>query len=314
MLHRPSTNVDRPSVVVVGGANVDLLGRSSEPLQPLVSNPGRVRINPGGAGRNVAENLARLGARVALISAVHASPLGDWLIDRTSAAGVDVTHIIKVEGRGSYYVGVDAGAVLEWAVSDMGAVESLTPREIDVSGELIGAADAVVVDANLSQPAIRRAVDLAAGLVCLLPVSVAKSVRVRDVLNRSSVVVLTSREAEALTGRPAGTRDEIIDAGRDLQSRGPSIAVITAGDQGMVWIGRDVTWARVVPAIMVDSTGAGDAVAAAAVYSMLTGLDEDLAARLAAAAGAMTVGIEGATHPELTPGALERYAELAKSL
>jgi pseudouridine kinase len=301
-------------VVVAGGANIDLLGRSAEPMHPGVSNPGRVRISPGGAGRNVAENLARLGARVNLISAVGAGPLGQWLIDRTALAGVDVTQTVKVEGRGSYYVGIDSAGVLEWAVSDMGAVESLAVGEINAHAELLRTADAVVVDANLLPASIRRVVELATGQVCLLPVSAAKAVRVRDVLDRSSLMVLTSRETEVLTGRPTGTPDEVLHAGRDLQSRGASVVVITAGDQGMVWIGRDVTWARVAPPSTVDSTGAGDAVAAVAVYSMLIGIDQNLAARLAAAAGAMTVAVEGATHPELTREALDRYAELAKSL
>lgn len=308
------TNDLRPSVVVVGGANVDVIGTTAGPLRALVSNPGRVRIGPGGGGRNVAENLARLGARVTLICTVAAGPFGDWLIEQTAAAGVDVTKTERVQEQGSHYIGIQSDGVLQWGVSDMAASESLTPAAIDARADLIRAAEAVVVDANISPAAIRRVAQLGAGLVCLLPVSVAKSARVLDTLDRSTLIVLTSEEAEALTGRPAETRDEIIRCGRDLQSRGPSAVVITAGDQGMVWIGKDVTWARAVPPAIADSIGAGDAVASVAVYSMLTGIPEDLAARLCAAAGAMTVTVEGATHPGLTREALERYAELAKSL
>jgi len=308
------TNDLRPSVVVVGGANVDLIAMAPESMAPRVSNPGRVRIGPGGAGRNVAENLARLGTRVTLISAVDAGPLGDWLLDLTANAGVDITQVARVPGRGSYYVGIQSDGVLQWAISDMAASESLTPGDIDVRAELIRAAEAVVVDANISPLTIRRVAELAAGPVCVLSVSAVKSARVLDALDRSSLIVLTSAEAHALTGHRAETRDEIVQAGRDLQSRGPAAVVITAGDQGMVWIGSGVTWAHAIPPVTADSTGAGDAVAAVAVYSMLTGIGEDRAARLCAAAGAMTVSVEGSTHPGMTRQALERYAELAKSL
>jgi len=311
--HR-TPNPEPRSVVVVGGASVDLIGMAPGPVVPRVSNPGRVRIGPGGAGRNVAENLARLGACVTLLSTVDAGPLGDWLIDRTAAAGVDVTQVARVPGRGSYYIGIQSDGVLQWGISDMAAAESLTAAEIDPHAELIRAAAAIVVDANVPQITIGRVAQLASGLVCLLPVSVAKSTRVLDTLHRASLIVLTSGEAHTLTGRPAESHDQIVQAGRELQARGPAAVVITAGDRGMVWIGRDVTWARVDPPAIADSTGAGDAVASVAVYSMLTGIREDLAARLSAAAGAMTVGVEGATHPGLTREALERYAELAKSL
>ena len=48
-------------VVVVGGANVDVKARSTAALVARTSNPGTVVRTPGGVGRNVAENLARLG-------------------------------------------------------------------------------------------------------------------------------------------------------------------------------------------------------------------------------------------------------------
>ena len=55
-----------PYVVVVGGANMDLKARSAATLVTGTSNPGSTRMSPGGVGRNVAENLARLGTAVHL--------------------------------------------------------------------------------------------------------------------------------------------------------------------------------------------------------------------------------------------------------
>lgn len=82
----------------------------------------------------------------------------------------------------------------------------------------------------------------------------------------------------------------------------------------MVWIGREIAWAPISTETVVDAIGAGDAVAAVAVYSLLADLREDRAVRLAVAAAALTVGVEGATHPGLTREALHRYAELAESV
>ena len=45
-----------PYVTVVGGMNMDIGGWPSEELVAQDSNPGRVRMSPGGVGRNIAHN------------------------------------------------------------------------------------------------------------------------------------------------------------------------------------------------------------------------------------------------------------------
>src|SRR3954453_1197911 len=48
---------DEPSVVVVGGANMDVKARSARSAVPATSNPGAASMAAGGVGRNIAENL-----------------------------------------------------------------------------------------------------------------------------------------------------------------------------------------------------------------------------------------------------------------
>ena len=59
-----------PYVVVIGGANMDICGTSHDNLLLGDSNPGKVRTSAGGVGRNIAENLARLGSDTRLMTAV----------------------------------------------------------------------------------------------------------------------------------------------------------------------------------------------------------------------------------------------------
>ena len=49
-------------IAVVGGVNIDVGGRSFAPLVAGDSNPGVIRTSLGGVGRNIAHNLALLGA------------------------------------------------------------------------------------------------------------------------------------------------------------------------------------------------------------------------------------------------------------
>ena len=75
--------------VGVGGANIDLCGRSYAPIEPRDSNPGEIEISAGGVTRNICDNLARLGADVKLVSAV-----GDDLFAHRSLSAV-LIHLGK---------------------------------------------------------------------------------------------------------------------------------------------------------------------------------------------------------------------------
>ena len=50
-----------PYVTVVGGMNMDIGGRPHGKLVARDSNPGTVRMSPGGVGRNIAHNMSLLG-------------------------------------------------------------------------------------------------------------------------------------------------------------------------------------------------------------------------------------------------------------
>ena len=97
---------EQPGVVVIGGSNVDIKARSAAPATPRTSNPGHGSMTPGGVGRNIAENLARLGTRTHLVSAVGRDALGDNLVAQTSAAGVRGEHVPRFDGTDQFLGGI----------------------------------------------------------------------------------------------------------------------------------------------------------------------------------------------------------------
>ena len=54
------------SICVIGGANIDIVGSSIDPLQNFDSNPGEISIAYGGVGRNIAQICALLGENIKL--------------------------------------------------------------------------------------------------------------------------------------------------------------------------------------------------------------------------------------------------------
>jgi nucleoside kinase len=82
-----------------------------------------------------------------------------------------------------------------------------------------------------------------------------------------------------------------VDDAAGLLRHGPELVVITQGSEGSLWYTRDGTThvASVPAAQFVDSTGAGDAFVAGALFGVLTGLDGPRAGRCAAVVASFVV-------------------------
>src|SRR4051794_34076205 len=198
---------DEPSVVVVGGANMDVKARSKRSAVPATSNPGAASMAAGGVGRNIAENLARLGTRVHLVAAIGSDGLGDQVLAATTGAGVHVEHVRRsARATGTYTAVLDADGELVVAVADMTATDELSVAQVDAARDLVATASLVVLDGNLSAAALGFALDLAAAAgvrVLLDPVSVPKAALLAPLLDGSLPVYAVTpnrEELAALTG------------------------------------------------------------------------------------------------------------------
>jgi len=288
------------SVVVLGGANVDLKARSAAALVPGTSNPGTATLSAGGVGRNIAENLARLGTPTALVTVIGTDALGEDLLVSTAAAGVDVSPVQRRGATGTYTAVLDDAGELAVAVADMAAVESLTPEDVAAAADRIASADLVVVDANLRPATVTAALDVAAAAgvrAVVEPVSVPKAVRLAPAVRRP-VFLLTpnTEELTALTGLddPAAALAALHGHGAELVwvRRGPAGSLLSSPDGA-------VELAPVTGGV-VDVTGAGDAMLAAFCHFLLGGVTPQEAARLGHAAAALTVAGPATVRPDLS--------------
>jgi pseudouridine kinase len=275
-------------VVVVGGANVDVKARTDATLVPGTSNPGTVVRTPGGVGRNVAENLARLGSRVALVSTVGSDPDGDWVVEETAAAGVDVSPVLRGGRTGRYVALLDAGGELVAGVSDMAATDALGPDVLD--HDLLRSAELVVLDGNL--PATTVDAVLALGVrVVIDPVSVAKAGRILPLLSGiRPVFAITPNE------------DELAALGsvEQLHARGVEVVWVRRGAAGSLLSTPDGAVELEAPSVTpVDVTGAGDAMLGAFCHRVLTGATLADAAAYGHEAAALTVTSPHTVVPDL---------------
>ncbi|MCE5257062.1 MAG: PfkB family carbohydrate kinase [Spirochaetaceae bacterium] len=140
----------KAAVVVVGGANLDIQGISFADFVSGDSNPGIIRRSAGGVGRNIAENLARLGMDVSLVSVFGDSDEGRLLREDCRRKGIDVSQSLLVDGRTpTYLAAMDSAGALIGAVADMGAMDMLKPDQLEKRQDLFDAADYLVADTNI---------------------------------------------------------------------------------------------------------------------------------------------------------------------
>ncbi|MFB9991865.1 carbohydrate kinase family protein [Deinococcus oregonensis] len=306
-------------VVVVGGANVDLKAHTLAPVILGTSNPGLTTQTAGGVARNIAENLARLGVAVSLVSAVGRDNLGDALLDDSKLAGVDVRFVLRVNEHltGTYTAMMNHEGELLVAVSDMTVLMALTPTTLHDRRAVLRGAAWVVADGNLSEPTLRHLMTLAAEAgvpVAFEPVSVPKALQIRSSLEAGlppHTITPNLLELGALVGRSVpDVLTDIRAAADELHAQGIHTVWVRRGQSGSL-LSTPGTYTELltVPAKVSDVTGAGDAMLAAYLAALLSGLAPAEAARQGHAAAALTVESTYTVSPMLTREAVRERLE-----
>jgi pseudouridine kinase len=283
-------------VLVVGAACLDMKVRPLDtPVSMGHSNPGEIRWGWGGVARNIAENLARLGAEVHLVTAVGNDKWGKDLLHQLAELGVNIDDcIISDENSTASYVALyQTGAQMWVAFDDMSVIRQITPGYIYRLRRLVRETDMICIDANIIPSCLKTLMRLASEYN--VPVSVDPTAALlahRLVPHLSSLYLITPNksEAEALLGMKLHTDSDISEGARNLVRAGVDLAIITLGAEGLYYATTEESGRLpAFPVEVVDPTGAGDALTAAVAYGLLSGVSPGESVRLGMAAASQTL-------------------------
>jgi pseudouridine kinase len=297
---------ENASVLVIGAAAIDTKGKAYGPITPGLMNPGHIRVHRGGVGRNIAENLSRLGISTRLISAVGDDISGKSILAFAAESGIDVEHVlIAAEANTGAYIAVydEAGQTFV-AMYHMSIMNLITPRYLYDRRRLFGEANLVVIDANLPPRTIDMVFKLARQYdvpVCADPTSNALALKLKPHLPNLYMVTPDMGEAELLTDMKIKSRLDAMEAAKRLIAQGVDIALVTQSDKGVCYATQEV--AGHMPAIateVVDLTGAGDAMTAAVVFGLLEGFHVDEAIKLGISASSLAIQCRETVCPSLS--------------
>ena len=290
-------NVKKDAAVVIGGVNMDIWGRPSGAIAMRDSAPGTVRMTPGGVGRNIAHNLRLLGLDVAFVTAMGDDLTGQALLRACTEQGLDMRHaLVQKGGHSSTYLFVtEAGGDMLCAINDMDICAALTPAFFEALLPKLREYGAMVLDANLPADSIAWLCNRARAPIYADTVSAAKAERLRPQLKRLRALKTNALEAEALTGE-----SDPEHAARRLARLCPGRVFVSLGADGMIAAERDrLVRFPVYETDTVNTTGAGDAAAAAIVWADLRGCDLAACAQFAQLAGSITCRSSYANNPDL---------------
>jgi len=300
-------------IAVAGGVNIDIGGRSLAPLLTGDSNPGIIRITLGGVGRNIAHNMALLGARVKLITALGQDDGASRIETSCRELGIDLSDTLRVPGgtTSTYlYIG-DHNGDMALAMNDMGIYESLTPEFFSTVMDSLNGAALVVLDANLPADSIRYIAEHCSAPIYGDTVSAAKAGKFRPVLSRFHTLKPNRIEAELLTGIPITDEESLFRAADALLETGLQRLFLSLGGQGV--LAADYSRKLLLdnpPAQIVNTTGCGDAFMAALACAALKNADLAASARLGLAAAAIAAESAATINPHMSKNTIKARLEM----
>ncbi|MDL2225380.1 carbohydrate kinase family protein [Eubacteriales bacterium OttesenSCG-928-M02] len=278
---------------VIGGANMDILGRSDKSLAQGDSNPGRIRFAHGGVGRNIAETLLRLGAAVCFLSAVGADTLSAEILQRLEHLGGDVSRCIKKGEAPSVYMAIhDMDGEMRLGMNDMTLAEELTPAYLHQYKEDLAKWKLLVVDGNLPRESYGYLEKINPRIV-FDPVSVAKAVR--NGFPIFPYMKMNRMEAEAYTGENEPERQ-----GEKLLALGAEMAVITLGAEGaLACDGNGAVRILAQRTEIENVTGAGDGFTAGFAYGLSQGWRMEQSCEMGVTCAAYNLASQAPVNEEL---------------
>jgi pseudouridine kinase len=289
-------------ISVIGGANVDLSATLQDAFIAADSNPGHVEIGYGGVARNIAHNLALLGARSQLLTVFGGDLFGGLLQDYCKQQGIDI-HLSDKQNslRSGIYLCINNhGGEMIAAVADTEAIREITPEWLAKRIGEINLSDFIVADTNISEDAIRYLMENCTAPLLIDGVSTTKAHRVTNALQRCKLPFLHSlklnlKEALAVTGSAT-----YAEAAQRLLNMGVAHVYITLGGEGVYCRNAAEEWLfPALPGDVVNTTGAGDAFLSGVVYALAKGMQFPQTAQYGLMAARATLMSPKAVNPEI---------------
>ncbi len=307
---------DEIRTLIIGGANIDLEGFPLNPLRLNDSNPGSIRTTYGGVGRNIAENLSRVGVEVGLITSVGNDDYGRKIIDHAHNIGIDTDLVERSNSHptSAYVAILDENHDMKVAISQMDVMRELTPERIMRKLSILNKAPLLCIDGNLREDTIEFLVkQLKSTPVFVDPVSTTYAKKFSGVLHLIHTIKPNKSEAEQLLDIRIRTKNDLQSAGRMFIKHGVKQVFISLGDKGVYFKTLKVEGiVKGTPRKIISVTGAGDGFMAGLINGFIKNWQINKTVCFAQGISHVNMLSPFTIHPELSAELVEKEMKISK--
>ena len=296
------TPTKEPLLLCIGDIDMDLIVRvKSPPGRDQKVDGTRVAQSGGGMAANVAVGAQRLGTRSRIVGSVGDDTLGREALDVLAAGGVDHAFVAIRPGEATFFC-----VIMVDDEGEKSLIKVLSPAYLPRPDDLVSAAFEGVSHVHLtftSPDLAERAIAMArdAGSTLSLDLEAADLPKagafLSNLLRAVDILFLSEnsrREAEQVIG--------------PLERAGPRMVLTTLGERGAMLEHAGGRWTVSGHRIrVVDTSGAGDAFAAAFLHAWLGGRKPHAALVFANAAAALSTRAYGAQDGLATGGEVDAF-------
>lgn len=307
--------IQPPYIAIIGGANIDIHGTPCTGLRKHDSNPGTVNTSAGGVARNIAENLARLGADCRLIAPIGIDPHGQFLLQQGEQAGIDMRHMQQFEtaSTSSYLSILDDGGDMFVGIADMSILELFKAEHLRPHEKMLRQASLVIADTNLTDSALGYLTSICSEQALFVDtVSTSKAARIKPYLAAVHTLKASLIEARALAGIDAPTEQHLPELAAWFHARGVSRLFISLAARGVFYSaeeGQGIEETAQTAQPLVNAGGAGDAFLAGLAHAWLGQWQLRKSVHFAMSAATLTLTSVTTVSPEMSIAAAQNIYE-----
>ncbi|MCX7694925.1 MAG: carbohydrate kinase family protein [Caloramator sp.] len=294
-------------VAVFGAVFVDIKGFPRDVLNPKGTNIGSVKFKHGGVARNVVENFSYMGLKTRFVSIVDNSALGMEVLARLKNEKIDTefVDIVDKDGMGMWLVVLNEKGDIAASVSHQPNLKYLYDIIDNHAEDIIKGCNSVVLDLDFEASYIEKIINIAKSYnkkvyAVIGHLDVVK--RNKHLFNKLDCLICNNIEFELIAERTFETKEQVLDACKELTKNGLKKIVVTMGKKGSVFYDAEVGeegHVDIVPVNVIDTTGAGDSFFAGTVYGLISGYSLEKSVCIGTRIASLTISCKDSTNPEI---------------
>jgi len=264
---------NQPKITIIGAANIDLIGYPKEKLIYKDANIGTLETILGGVGRNIAENLSRLGFKVEFLSVLTSVFMAILDNQNDLALGLTAMNIFN-------------------DIPDSFILNNLN---------IIGQNDYCVLETNMPTRILELVTnELPNTHFALDAVSGKKALKAKTILNKITILKCNLLEAELLSGIKVNNERGYRDLVMHFIDLGVKKVFISLGKNGVVYGDAKGFYKIDIDFIKpVNTIGAGDSFMAGLLYGELQKFNIHKMVQFANACAGITIQNKNTVNPEI---------------